>query len=113
MADPATYLDGLKARLGITAGQQAAWDAYAAVVRGHAEQMRESRRTMFEAMQTATWEERRDMMHRAFQEREQTRDAVHNAAMALLPDLTAAQKTQAERILPGLAPPAMMGRGRM
>ncbi len=108
IANSAQYLDSLKARLGITAAQEAAWTTYAEVVKGAAAQMQGAHQTMYDAMGTATWQERRDMMNRMFEAREQARTQVHAAAEALLPSLTAAQRETAAGALPGL-----MGRGPM
>lgn len=121
LGSPDAYLDGLKTQLGITSAQDGAWSAYAAVVKQHAPQMHAARMHMFEAMNTATWQERRDMMHRAMEERQEAQAAIHAAAEKLVPSLSAAQKTQAATILPGLKAPmmrggmmggGMMGRGR-
>lgn len=112
IGSPDAYLDGLKTQLGITSAQDGAWNAYAAVVKQHAPQMHEARMHMFEAMNTATWAERRDMMHRAMEERQEAQTAIHAAAEKLVPSLNAAQKTKAASILPGLKPP-MMGGGMM
>jgi len=111
--DPASYLAGLKTRLGITPAQQGAWDTYATVVKNHATEMQDAHETMYEAMATATWEERRSMMNNMFATRQQMHDTVQAAAEALLPSLTPAQKSQAASILPGLMPRGgrMMGRG--
>ena len=66
---------------------------------------------MFDAMGTATWQERRDMMNRMFEVRQASYDKVHTAADKLLPALDASQRTKAETRLPGLAAPGygMMG----
>jgi len=109
---PEAYLDGLKSQLAITSGQEAAWNTYAGVVKQHAPQLHAARMHMFEAMNTATWTERRDMMHRAMEERQEAQTAIHAAAEALMPSLNATQKTQAASILPGLKGP-MMGGGMM
>jgi hypothetical protein len=109
--DPVAYLDSLKSSLKISAAQDAAWAIYADTVKATATQMQGVHQTMYESMGTATWQERRDMMNRMFEARQQAFDAVHAAAEKLLPTLDAAQKTQAERSLPGLAGPGhMMGR---
>ena len=105
--DAASYLDRLKADLGITAAQEPAWNSYAETVRGVAEQMQGVHQTMYEAMGTATWQERRDMMNGMFQSRQQAFDTVHEAAEKLLPALTAEQRAKAAGVLPGLT-----GRGR-
>jgi hypothetical protein len=103
IGDPAAYLNGIKAELSITEAQSAGWKTYADAVIGTATQMQAIHQSMWEAMGTATWEERRDMMNHAFQARQQAFQAVHDAAQALLPSLTDLQKGKAEYILPGLA----------
>ncbi len=108
--DPASYLEGLKANLGITAQQQPAWTEYADTVQGVATQMQGAHEIMYDAMGTATWQERRDMMNRMFEARQQAFNMVHDAAQKLLPSLTAAQRQTAEMSLPGLRP---HGRGMM
>ena len=109
--DPAAYLDSLKTDLKISATQDAAWTEYADAVKATATQMQGVHQTMYDSMGTATWQERRDMMNRMFETRQQAFDAVHAAAVKLLPTLDAAQKAKAERSLPGLAGPGrMMGR---
>jgi Spy/CpxP family protein refolding chaperone len=109
-----SYLASLKAELGINASQEAAWKDYADTVSGIQTQMQGLHQTMFDAMGTASWEERRDMMNRMFQARQQAFDTVHEAANKLMTVLTPAQQTKARRTLPGLAfGPGMMGpRGR-
>lgn len=107
----ASYLDSLKTRLGIAPQQEPAWNEYADIVRSVGEQMQALHRTMFEAMGTASWQERRDMMNTMFGARQQAFAAVQHAATALVPALTPAQRTLAERMLPGLAYRHGMGRG--
>lgn len=102
-ADAPAYLDGIKTELGITETQGDAWKTYADAVTAAATQMQALHRTMWEAMGTATWEERRDMMNRAFQARQQAFETVHQAAEKLLPSLTEVQRAKAQYILPGLA----------
>lgn len=105
-----SYLDSLKGQLAITADQQPAWKDYADTVSGVGEQMQALHQTMFDAMGTASWQERRDMMNRMFDARQQSFDNVHAAAIKLLPSLDATQKAKAQQILPGLAArPGMMG----
>src|SRR5579875_384104 len=112
MADPESYLAGLKSELGITATQEPAWDAYAEAVKTSAEQMRGAHQTMYEAMGTATWQERQDMMNRMFETRQEAYTRVHTAAQKLLPALTPTQRSKAMALLPGLRARArgMMGR---
>ena len=99
----ASYLDGLKTRLGITAGQEPAWKDYSDTVTGVGEQMQALHQTMFEAMGTASWQERRDLMNSMFQSRQQASDSVHQAATKLMAILDPVQKARAQQILPGLA----------
>jgi hypothetical protein len=107
----ASYLASLKVELGISANQEAAWKNYADTVSGVQTQMQGLHQTMFDAMGTATWEERRDIMNRTFQARQQAFDTVHEAASKLMTVLTPSQQTKAQRSLPGLASgPGMMGR---
>jgi LTXXQ motif family protein len=101
--DPAAYLDSLKADLAITEQQGSAWNRYADTVKGVAEQMQGVHQSMYEAMGTASWQERRDMMNRMFQSRQQAFDTVHAAAEDLLPALDPAQRAKAQTRLPGLA----------
>ncbi len=110
MADPAGYLASLKVQLGITEAQTAAWTAYADTVTGTAGQMQGMHQTMWDSMQTANWQERRNMMNTMFEARQQAFATVHDAATKLLTDLTPAQREQAVTMLPGLA--ARGGRGR-
>lgn len=110
-ADPAAYLDGLKADMRITTAQEPSWNSYAEVVKAAAVQMQGAHQTMYDAMGTANWQERRDMMNRMFEARQQAFDSVHAAAEKLLPELDATQKAQAGRNLPGLVVRGpMMGR---
>lgn len=110
LTDPTSYLDALKSDLGITPAQEAAWNGYASTVRDVAAQMQGLHQTMYDAMDTATWQERRDMMNRMFEARQQAFDTVHEAAQKLLPSLTSTQRTRAAMSLPGLGVP---GRGMM
>lgn len=109
---PESYVEGLKAELRITADQTSAWDEYAQAVTAAAAGMRAQHETMYAAMDTATWQERRDMMNAMFQTRQQSLDLVHGAAEKLLPALTPPQRAKAALRLPGLAGPGMMGHGR-
>jgi hypothetical protein len=107
--DTDRYLDSLKHRLGITPAQEPAWKDYADTVSGIGQQMQGMHQTMFEAMGTADWDERRTMMNTMFQARQQAFGTVHEAAQKLLPTLSPKQQGQAQEILPGLA----VGRGMM
>ena len=110
VTDPESYLAALKAELAITPAQEPAWAAYSAVVRENAEAMRQAHENIFAAMPTASWAERRDMMNGMFQARDTTQARVREAAEAQLPQLTAAQRSRAPALLPGLRQP-MGGRG--
>jgi hypothetical protein len=100
--DLAAYLAALKEKLGITARQEPAWTAYADTVNGVGGQMQAAHRIMFEAMGTASWQERQTMMNQMFEARQQAFQMVHEAALKLLPELTPAQRAQAQGALPGL-----------
>ena len=113
-SDPASYLGALKADLGITPAQEPAWNEYAETVKSVAGQMQGAHQTMYEAMSSASWQERRDMMNRMFDVRQDAFEKVHAAAEKLLPSLDASQQQKARTRLPGLAGPGygMMGRPR-
>jgi len=116
MNDPATYLAGLKTELAITPAQEKPWGEYAETVQGMAMQMQAMHASVFEKMQTATWQERQDMMNGMFASRDEAHRIVHEAAEKLLPELTPEQRTKAATSLPGLIGPAAgmgpgMGRG--
>ena len=110
-SDPASYLGALKADLGITAAQEPAWNEYAETVKSVSGQMQGTHQTMYEAMSSASWQERRDMMNRMFEARQQAFNTVHTAAEKLLTSLDASQRTKAATRLPGLVGPghSMMG----
>jgi hypothetical protein len=111
-SDVSAYADSLKVQLGITTAQEPAWNEYASTLKGVAAQMQGVHQTMWEAMNTATWQERRDMMNRTFDARQAAFDTVHVAALKLEPTLTPAQRSQATSMLPGLrAQGPGMGRG--
>ncbi len=107
---PASYLAALKADLGITPAQEPAWNDYAEAVKGMAAQMQGVHQTMYEAMGSATWQERRDMMNRMFEVRQDAFNTVHSAAEKLLASLDPSQQKKAVGRLPGLVGP---GRGMM
>ena len=111
--DPAAYLDRLKTELAITTAQDTAWGAYADAVKAAAAQMQGLHQTMWEAMGTADWQERRDMMNGMFKARQTVFDSVHDAATKLQPALTAEQQRKAEWSLPGLVGPGRGMRGPM
>lgn len=110
-ADSSAYLSDLKTTLSITQAQEPAWNEYTDTVKGVAEQMQGVHQSMYEAMGTADWQERRDMMNRMFEARQAAFDSVHAAAEKLLPSLDASQRAKAQTRLPGLAGPGygMMG----
>ncbi|MBN8930225.1 MAG: Spy/CpxP family protein refolding chaperone [Rhodospirillales bacterium] len=108
MTDPAGYLASLEQQLAITPAQKPAWDEYAQTVTGVATQMQGVRETMWQAMPTASWEERQTMMNQMFQARQDSYATVHAAAQKLTEALTPAQRNKAAGLLPGLMP---RGRG--
>ena len=104
------YLASLKTELAITPGEEPAWKDYADTVSGIGEQMQGLHQTMFDAMGTASWPERRDMMNQMFQARQQASDTVRDAATKLTSALDPAQKEKARSMLPGFAyGPGMIG----
>lgn len=105
----AGYLDALKSELGITAAQEPAWKEYADTVTNAREQMGNLHQSMFDAMGSASWEQRRDMMNAMFEARQQAYESVHGAAEKLAGALDADQQAKARTILPGLGG----GRGMM
>jgi hypothetical protein len=112
MTDPVSYLAALKTEMGITPGQDAAWKSYAEVVETMAGQMKGMHANTHDAMRSATWQERQEMMNGMFQSRTEAHRMVHEAAEKLLPELTSAQRTQANSRLPGLMPQGGPGMGR-
>jgi hypothetical protein len=114
LADPAARLAALKDRLGITAAQAPAWDAYAKAVQdAHA-----AMRAAFQGVDPTAWrsqsfDEQQALMKKMFDARQTAAKDVHDAALALLPALDERQKGRAEEILPGLAPmgPGMIHAG--
>lgn len=107
------YLDALKTELGISAAEEPAWKDYADTVNGVSEQLQGLHQSMFEAMGTASWEERRDLMNGMFEARRQAYDTVREAAGKLMGSLSPDQQKKAQYMLPGLAGRhgSMMGRG--
>jgi hypothetical protein len=106
------YLGALKSRLGITAAEEPAWKEYADTVTGVSAQMQGLHQSMFEAMRSGTWEERRDLMNGMFEARQQAYETVHGAADQLKSALSPAQQATAETLLPGLGVGSgMMGHG--
>lgn len=101
-ADPDGYLASMKARLSITAAQETAWSAYAEVVKSVSARMEGVHKTIWDAMGTANWEERRNMMNQMFEAHEDAFQTVRAAADKLDPALTVEQRTRATGLLPGL-----------
>ena len=97
------YLDALKSQLAITAPEEHAWKTYADTISGINKRMQALHQTMFEAMGTASWEERRDMMNQLFKAHRFAFDTAHQAATGLLLALDPAQQAKAQSILPGFA----------
>ena len=108
MGDPAEHLKSLRADIGITDAQAAAWDAYAKVVQDTATTMRADRggmnRHAFLEMST---QDRLALLMKRRDQREQAMTAVKTAADALLQVLNDTQKVRALMSLPGLAPMGM------
>jgi hypothetical protein len=111
--DVDAYTASLKAQLGIVAPQEAAWNDYAVALKAAAGEIQGVHQTMWDAMGTATWQERQAMMNRAFEQRQSAFGTVHAAALKLEPSLTSAQRSQAAWMLPGLRTTGPgMGTGR-
>lgn len=96
------YLASLKTRLAILPAQEAAWAGYAATLKEAATQLQGVHQTMWDAMDTADWQERQGMMNRALESRQAVFDSVRTAAQKLAPALTPTQRDQAAWMLPGL-----------
>jgi len=107
--DPVSYLANLKAELGITPAQEAAWQTYAETVQSTASQMQAMHANMFQTMGTASPQDRRDMMNTMFESRQVAFNTVHDAAEKLLPSLTPEQTAKAATTLPGLMGPGPGG----
>ena len=98
--DPVSYLANLKAELGITPAQEAAWQTYAETVQSTASQMQAMHANMFQTMGTASPQDRRDMMNTMFESRQVAFNTVHDAAEKLLPSLTPSRQRRRPRPCP-------------
>jgi hypothetical protein len=110
-ADPAARLDSLKSELGITAAQEAAWDAYATAFQEMAAAMKARHQGMDRgAMYSMSDQERQAFRTGMWEQRETAFRPVKAAAEQLLTALDDAQKAKAQQMLPGLAAhgPGMM-----
>jgi hypothetical protein len=96
------YADALHAQLGITPAQEPAWRDYVGTLKSVSSQIQGVHRTLWEAMGTASWQERRDMLNRAFDTRQAVFNTMQAAAQKLLPALSPAQRNEAGWLLPGL-----------
>jgi hypothetical protein len=105
-----TYWDELKKRMGIKPHQEAAWKKYSMSIDQASAQSGGHDSSMLEAMGTATWHERCQMMNRSFKG-EQAADVARKAAAELLPVLDTQQKAAAPAVLPGVALPPGPGFG--
>ena len=102
-ADPAAHLGALKTEIGIKAEQQAAWDAYAKVVRDTATSMQEHRQHVDrDAVHKMEPKQRQDFAASMQTQRREAFEKVKAAAETLLTTLDDAQKAKASGILPGL-----------
>jgi len=116
LADPAAHLASLKTELGITAPQQAAWDAYAKTVQDTAATMKSRRQGMDRGkMHNMSDQDRQAFRSQMRAQHEEAFQPVKAAAEQLLTTLDDTQKTKAKEILPGLAAhgPGMMHRAGM
>ena len=96
----------IKAELGITDAQTAAWDAYASAVRARAETMQSMHKDMMQAMQSGTAIDRMDAHIKAMEAMVEKLKALKPATEALYAVLSDDQKKKADQLLGG-------GRGMM
>lgn len=94
-------LNGLKAVLGITPAQEPAWDDYAATVNGVATQMQMVLSIVHQSVETASAEERADLMGRLLEARRRAAHTMREATDDLLAALEPAQRSVAAARLPG------------
>ncbi|MEJ2377398.1 MAG: Spy/CpxP family protein refolding chaperone [Pseudolabrys sp.] len=99
------HIDKLKAELGITSAQEAAWTKYAKTVQDAAVTMKAAR----ESAKPANPQDRFSFASKMREQGQKQFEAVKSAANELLATLDDTQKTKAQQILPGLAfGPGMM-----
>lgn len=109
--DPAAHLAGLKTDLGITAGQEPAWDSYAKVLADAAAAMMSQHAGVdMSAMHSMSHQDRQTRMTQMRDQHAAAFPAIKAAAETLLAALDDAQKAKAKDILPGVAEhgPGMM-----
>jgi LTXXQ motif family protein len=93
----------LKAELGITDAQKAAWDAYAAAIRSNLQSMQGMRQTMHAAYEAKTPVERLDAHLASMESRLKTLKDVKPALVALYQALGAEQQKKADELLTGMS----------
>jgi hypothetical protein len=109
--NPAAHLAALKTELGITAQQEAAWDAYAKTVEDTATSMRVQRQGVdMKAMHDLSDKDRQAFMAGMREQHDKAFAGIKAAAEKLQIALDDTQKVKAKEILPGLAAhgPGMM-----
>ena len=103
-ADPAKRLEAIKADLALKPEQTTAWEAYAKVVTDTAAEHKTMREGIDrDAVSKMEPKERQSFMEAMSKQRQASQEKVKAAAEALLAKLDDAQKTKANRSLPGLA----------
>ena len=93
------HIDKLKAELGITSAQEAAWTKYAKTVQDAAATMKATR----ESANPTNPQDRFAFASKMREQGQKQFEAVKSAANELLTKLDDTQKTKAQQILPGLA----------
>ena len=106
-----TYLDKLGRQMSITSRQEPAWKTYAGTLSGVGHSMQGEHQAKMEAMGTASWQKRCNLVDQMLMTRKEAAGLVHKAATDLLPALNAGQKQKAKSMLPGLALPPAAGFG--
>jgi hypothetical protein len=107
---PDAYWGGLKQHMHIRPGQEGAWKNYSAAMGRMEAKAGFPDKTMMDAMRTATWHERCQMMNRSIRAAHAA-DAARKAAAALAPALDKAQRAEAPAELPGFSLPPGPGLG--
>lgn len=92
----------LRAELGVTDPQKAAWDAYAAQIKKNLQSMQDMQKLMAEMMDAKTPLERIDARIAVMEKRAQALKEIKPVLAALYAALSADQKVKADQILTGM-----------
>ncbi|WP_428621014.1 Spy/CpxP family protein refolding chaperone [Reyranella sp.] len=93
------HLDHIRAQLGVTDAQSAAWNSYAGAVKARASTMENMRETMKQAMRSGTAVARMDAHIKAMEGMTESLKALKPATEALYAVLTPEQKQKADALL--------------